>query len=167
VRLIDVDGRQLGIVTLREARGIAAMRGLDLIEVAPQADPPVCKIMDYGKYRYEQSKRQREHLRKRRATELKILRLRPSTDEHDLETKRRQAETFLRQGHKVQFSLFFRGREITHHQLGREMLERVAEELQAVAEVARRPSLEGRQMTMILTPRADLEALEAATAEED
>jgi len=127
-------------------------QGLDLIEVAPNAVPPVCKIMNYGKYRYEQGKRKREAARHQRADELKMIRVGPDTAEHDLETMCRRAERFLIEGHKVQFIVRFRGRQETHPELAEERLQWFIEHLKDVSEVERRPQKQGRQMTMQLAP---------------
>lgn len=163
----------MGIVPLREAVRIAREQNLDLIEVAPDASPPVCKIMDYGKYRYQQSKREKDAQRRRKSGELKIVRLRPATDDHDLATKQRQAEKFLRQGHKVQFNLFFKGREVTHPEIAQEQLDRIYQGLQSLAVLERPPQLQGRQMIMLISPRPDmppplpdLDGKEEAKAEE-
>jgi len=126
VRLIDEEGAQLGIVSLREALTLAEQRGLDLMEVAPNAVPPVCRIVDYGKFRYEQTKKDREARKNQKQAELKEVRLKPKTDEHDLEIKAKQARKFLLSGDKVKFTVRFRGREMAHPDIGREMLEQIA-----------------------------------------
>jgi translation initiation factor IF-3 len=143
-------------VPIREAQRIAREQNLDLIEVAPDASPPVCKIMDYGKYRYQQGKREKDSQRKRKSSEVKIVRLRPGTDDHDVVTKQRQAERFLRRGHKVQFNVFFKGREVTHPEIARDQLSRVYQALQALATVERPPRLQGHLMTMLINPRPDM-----------
>jgi len=154
VRLIDEDGGQLGIVSLREALAIAEERGLDLMEVAPNAVPPVCRIVDYGKFRYEQTKKDREARKNQKQAELKEVRLKPKTDDHDLEVKAKQARKFLLAGDKVKFTVRFRGREIFHPDIGREMLEQMAEELRDVATVEQRPLMEGRALSLLLAPSA-------------
>jgi translation initiation factor IF-3 len=154
VRLIDEQGAQLGIVSLREALTIAEERGLDLMEVAPNAVPPVCRIVDYGKFRYEQTKKDREARKNQKQAELKQLRLEPKTDEHDLDVKAKQARRFLLEGDKVKFNMRFRGREIFHPEIGREILEHMAEELRDVATVEQRPLMEGRVLTLLLAPNA-------------
>lgn len=151
VRLIDPEGNQLGIMSSQEALEQAESYELDLVEVAPQARPPVCKIMDYGKYKYQQKKREADARRKGARVELKEIRLRPRTDEHDLMTKVGKARKFLEENNKVKITVHFRGREITHPEIGREMLERAAEELEDVSQVEQPPRLEGnRNMTMLL-----------------
>jgi translation initiation factor IF-3 len=154
VRLIDDEGGQLGIVTLREALAIAEERGLDLMEVAPNAVPPVCRIVDYGKFRYEQTKKDREARKNQKQAELKEVRLKPKTDDHDLEVKAKQARKFLLAGDKVKFTVRFRGREIFHPDIGREMLEQMAEDLRDVATVEQRPLMEGRALSLMLAPSA-------------
>jgi len=154
VRLIDENGAQVGIVQLREALAIAEERGLDLVEVAPNAVPPVCKIADYGKLRYEQTKKEREARKNQKQAELKEVRLKPKTDEHDLEVKAKQARRFLLAGDKVKFTVRFRGREIFHPDIGREMLEQMAEELRDIASVEQRPLMEGRALSLLLAPSA-------------
>jgi len=152
VRLIGLNGDQLGIKKLREALQLAQEANLDLVNVAPNAKPPVCRIMDYGKYRYEQSKREKEARKKQKVITVKEVRLSSSIEEHDLQTKLRNVKKFLKKGDKVKCSIRFRGREITHQDIGRELLNRIAEEVKDEAEVERRPKLEGRSMVMILTP---------------
>jgi translation initiation factor IF-3 len=156
VRLIDEEGAQLGIVTLREALTIAEQRGLDLMEVAPNAVPPVCRIVDYGKFRYEQTKKDREARKNQKQAELKEVRLKPKTDDHDLEVKAKQARKFLLAGDKVKFTVRFRGREIFHPDIGREMLEQMAEDLRDVATIEQRPLMEGRALSLLLAPSAKL-----------
>jgi translation initiation factor IF-3 len=158
VRLIDENGGQLGIVGLREALTIAEERGLDLMEVAPNAVPPVCRIVDYGKFRYEQSKKDREARKHQKQAELKEVRLKPKTDEHDLEVKAKQARRFLLDGHKVKFTVRFRGREIFHPDIGREMLLQMAEDLRDTATVEQQPLMEGRALSIMLAPSAKAKA---------
>lgn len=153
MRLIDDEGNPLGILTGREALDIARSRGLDLVEVAPTANPPVCKIMDYGRYKYEQSKREREAHKKQHASEMKGVRMRPRTDEHDYQFKLRNAVKFLQGGDKVKVTVIFKSREITHPEFARETLNRMAEDIQSVASVEKSPAMEGRTMTMILSPK--------------
>ncbi|MFQ5814325.1 MAG: translation initiation factor IF-3 [Anaerolineae bacterium] len=152
VRLIDEDGQQVGVTSLRDALESTRARDLDLVEVAPHADPPVCRMMDYGKYLYEQAKRERK-ARKAQKTEVKEIRLRPKTGEHDVAFKVKNARRFLNDGCKVKVRVRFRGREITYPEIGREMLNGIAEELENVAEVEQRPRMEGRSMLMILSPK--------------
>ncbi|MDI3257554.1 MAG: translation initiation factor IF-3 [Kyrpidia sp.] len=153
VRLIDVDGGQLGIVPLREALRIAAEKNLDLVNVAPTAKPPVCRIMDYGKYKYEQSKREKEARRNQKIVSIKEVRLTPNIEDHDFQTKLRAVIRFLEQGDKVKATVRFRGREITHTRIGQGVLERMAQEVQDLCVIERPPKLEGRNMIMILAPK--------------
>lgn len=152
MRLIDENGAQVGIISLRDALTMAEERGLDLVEVAPTAVPPVCRIMDYGKFRYEQTKKEREARKHQKQAELKEVRLKPKTDEHDLDVKARQARRFLLAGDKVKFTVRFRGREMAHPDIGREMLEQMAEELRDVATIEQRPLMEGRALSLLLAP---------------
>lgn len=155
VRLIDEDGNQLGIVPTQEALQIARERGLDLVEVAPNANPPVARLMDYGKYRYEESRKEREARKKQKQAQLKEIRITPNIDEHDLETKVRHARKFLSGGDKVKVSVRFRGRQNLHRDLGRDLLLRVVDMLDDVAQVDQMPRSEGRDMTMLLSPTAN------------
>jgi translation initiation factor IF-3 len=152
VRLIGPEGNQLGVVPIAEALKIAVQHQTDLVEVAPQADPPVCRLMDYGKFLYERSKKEREARKSQKQTEIKEIRLRPRTGEHDIAYKMRDARRFLQKGAKVKVRIRFRGREITHPELARELLDRVAEELQDVAVVEQEGRMEGHTMLMILAP---------------
>ncbi|MCX8033460.1 MAG: translation initiation factor IF-3 [Thermoleophilia bacterium] len=153
VRLIGPDGEQVGIVSLQEALEYADRLNLDLVEVAPNADPPVCKVMDYGKYKYEQEQKAKE-ARKRQATiNIKEIKLRPKIDDHDFVIKRNHVERFLRKGDKVKLTIMFRGRELVHPHLGERLLRRMAEEVAEVGEVESEPSLDGRNMIMMLTPK--------------
>jgi translation initiation factor IF-3 len=152
VRLIGAQGDQLGIVPITEALRIAQEAQTDLVEVAPQADPPVCRLMDYGKFLYEQSKKERESRKSQKQTEIKEIRLRPKTGEHDIAFKLRDARRFLQRGAKVKVRIRFRGREITHPELGRALLNRVAEELSDVAVVEQAGRMEGHTMLMVLGP---------------
>lgn len=153
--MVDVDGSQVGIMPLNEALRLAEEQGLDLVEVAPQARPPVCRIMDFGKYKYEQSKKEKEARRKQRIINIKEVKLRPGIEDHDFRVKARNARRFLQGGDKVKVTLMFRGREIVHPQLGQQLLEKMALEVQDIGHVEKRPKLEGRNMTMILAPKQD------------
>ncbi len=153
VRLIDQDGEQLGIKSLREALQIAADKNLDLVNVAPTAKPPVCRIMDYGKFRYEQSKKEKETRKNQKVISVKEIRMSMNIDEHDYQTKLRNAVKFLQAGDKVKASVRFRGREITHTEIGQKVLLRLAQECEEVATVERAPKLEGRSMILILQPK--------------
>jgi translation initiation factor IF-3 len=164
VRLIDDEGRQLGVMPLREALRVAAERGLDLVEVAPTAQPVVCRIMDWGRFKYEQAKREREARRKQHIVGIKELKMRPSIEDHDFDVKARNAERFLRDGDKVKVTVMFRGREIVHANLGREVLQRLAERLRSVGAVEQEPRVEGRNMVMVIAPRPEvLRAVRADT----
>ncbi|MEN6521191.1 MAG: translation initiation factor IF-3 [Armatimonadota bacterium] len=154
VRLIDDAGTQVGVVPFRQAIELAREKGLDLIEVAPTANPPVCRIMDYGKWKYEQGKRERDAHKKQKASEVKGIRMRPGIDEHDFQFKLKNALKFLKEGDKVKFTVIFRSREITHPEFARKSLQRIAEESQEIAVVEKAPSMEGRTMTMILSPKS-------------
>ena len=151
--MIDEEGTQLGIFPTRQALDMARERGLDLVEVAPNAIPPVCRLMDYGKFRYEQSRKDRESRKNQKTIELKEVRIKPKIDEHDLATKSRQALRFLEEGDKVKLTVIFRGREMAHPDIGRGLLLQVAEQVGSVAIVEQTPRLEGRNMTMLLSPR--------------
>ncbi len=151
IRLIGEDGEQLGVMPTIEALRAARDRGLDLVEVAPNAVPPVVRMLDYGRYKYEQEKREREARKNQKTVLMKEVRLRPKTDEHDIEFKSKQIERFVEEGDKVKVTLRFRGREMVHPNLGRQLLETVAERVKNVAAVERMPLMEGNTMTMILT----------------
>jgi len=153
--LIDASNNQVGIVEFKEALDKAREAGLDLVEVAPTSDPPVCRIMDYGKWLYQQKRRIREAHKKdqRHITTLKEIRLRPETDKHDLDIKLNHAREFLQKGHKVQFTMFFRGRQMMHTELGYAMLEQIIESLQDSAKVERPARMAGRRMTLLLVPK--------------
>ena len=152
IRLIDEEGEQLGIVATDEARSLAVERGLDLVEVAPGARPPVCRLMGFGKYKYEQARKTREAKKKQHVIHVKEVKLRPKIEAHDIEFKMRHARRFLEDGDKVKFTLMFRGREVTHPERGRWLLEQVKEELSDVAVVESQISHEGRTMTMLMGP---------------
>lgn len=153
VRLIGPEGELLGIVPTREALAKAQEHTLDLVEVAPTAVPPVCKIMDFGRYKYEQSKREHDAHRKTRAGELKGMRMSPKIGEHDFQVKARRVQEFLKDGNKVRVAMWFRGREMAHPKVGEVLLQRLAQLVADVGAVERIPMLEGRNMIMILTPR--------------
>ena len=151
MRLIGEQGEQLGIVPTMEALQIARDRSLDLVEVAPTAVPPVCRLLDYGRFKYEQEKKDREARKNQKLVLLKEVRLRPKTDEHDIEFKAKRIERFIEEGDKVKVTLRFRGREMAHPNVGRQLLEVMLDRLKDVAIVERMPLLEGNTMTMILT----------------
>lgn len=150
---MDADGEQVGIVSIDDARSAAEERGLDLVEVAPQARPPVVRIMDYGKYKYEQARKARESKKKQHQVKVKEIKLRPKIEEHDLNFKEGHARRFLGEGNKVKLTMRFRGREMTHTELGQDVLERFAEAVSDVGQVEDRPRMEGRTMTMLLAPK--------------
>ncbi|HEV2073368.1 MAG TPA: translation initiation factor IF-3 [Thermomicrobiales bacterium] len=152
VRLIDDEGQQIGIIPTREALDMARERGLDLVEVAPNASPPVCRLMDYGKYKYEQSRKERDSRRSQHVIKVKEVRIEPKIGGHDLETKGRQAAKFLDAGDKVKLTVLFRGRSITHPELGKDLLERLAEQLKDHGVIEQSARMEGRTMTMHMAP---------------
>lgn len=153
VRLIGADGSQVGVVSVEDALRIAAESGLDLVEVAAQARPPVVKIMDYGKFRFEQAKAARAAKKKQHIIHLKEVKYRPGIDTHDFEFKTRHARAFLEDGNKVKLTMMFRGRQVAHPELGREVLDRVMLALQDIAKVEAEPKLEGRNMSMVVAPK--------------
>ena len=153
VRLIDVDGSQLGVMSIKDAMSKAEERNLDLVEISPQAVPPVCKIMDYGKYRFEQAKREKETKKNQKVVNIKEVKMSPSIDVHDFNTKVNQAAKFLKSGDKVKITVKFRGRELHHTSLGQELLERVAVALTEVGNVEKQAKLEGRNMAMVVAPK--------------
>jgi translation initiation factor IF-3 len=150
VRVIDADGGQLGVMTPEDAQRIAQQRDLDLVEVAPTASPPVCRIMDYGKYRYTMKKKAQETRKKVAASVLKEVKVGSLTSTHDVDFKVGHIRDFLKEGHRVKVTVFFRGRQITHPELGRSMLEKIVEKVNDVAQVEQSPRLEGRMMSMML-----------------
>lgn len=154
VRLIGADGDNLGVVPPERALEIAVEQDLDLVEISPNAAPPVCKIMDFGKYKYEQQKRESEARRKTKTFEVKEVKFRPNTDSHDYDVKMRNVTRFLESGDKVKVTLRFRGREMAHQHLGRELLERVVADVEGLGKVEHMPKMEGRQMIMIVVPAA-------------
>ena len=166
VRLIDDEGNQVGIIATRDALEMARQKGLDLVEVAPNAVPPVCRLMDYGKFRYEQSRKERESRKNQHVVELKEVRIRPKIDDHDLETKGRQASKFLDHGDKVKLTVLFRGREMAHPDIGKGLLDQLIELLKTHGTVEQTPRLEGRAMTAIMNPvRAKLSQHEKEEAQ--
>ena len=153
VRLIDAEGGQVGVVGISEAISMAVDSGLDLVEVSPNVSPPVCKILDLGKYKYEAQKKKSEARKKQKIIELKEIKFRPNIEQHDYDVKMRAMRRFLDEGDKVKVTLRFRGREMVHQHLGMNVLKRVRDEMYEAAKVEQMPQLEGRQMTMILVPR--------------
>jgi translation initiation factor IF-3 len=149
---VGPDGQQVGIVPIQEALRRAQELDLDLVEVAPQAQPPVCRIMDYGKYKYERDIRQKEARKKQARVEVKEIKFRPKIDQHDYETKKGHVERFLRAGARVKVTIMFRGREMAHTELGRRILDRLVEDLQGLAVVEAQPKQDGRNMVMVIAP---------------
>lgn len=153
VRVVSDTNEQLGIMALRDAIHLAEEKGLDLVEVAPNGKPPVCRIMNYGKYRYEQQKRDKEAKKKQKIFQIKEVKLRPNIEDHDFFVKLRHAQRFLADGNKVKVTIMFRGREMTHPELGREVLDRVIKELGDTIVREKPPKMEGRNMTMVIAPK--------------
>lgn len=153
IRVIGEDGEMLGIMQTSDALRRAQERGLDLVEVNPKAEPPVCKILDFGKFKYDEKKKAREAKRKQSVVEIKEIKLRPKTDDHDLDFKSRAAHRFISAGHKVKFTVRFRGREITHPEKAQEQLDWIVKQLEEVANVEVRPMMEQRTMTLIMAPK--------------
>jgi len=154
VRLIGADGSQMGVVATEEALASAQESGLDLVEVSPTARPPVCKLLDYGKYKFEQEKRVREAKKRQQLTKLKEIRMQPKIDSHDLDFKSKHIRTFLGQGNKVKVTIRFRGRELAHTEIGRAVLDRVVDRTSDCAVLARSAQMEGRFMSMVLSPKS-------------
>lgn len=153
VRLIDADGEQVGVVHIREALEMADEVGLDLVEISPTAEPPVCKIMDFGKFKFESQKRKAEQRKKTKVIEIKEIKLRPNIDDNDYNIKMRNLKRFIEEGNKVKVTLRFRGRELAHQDLGMALLNRVREQFAELVKVEQFPKMEGRQMTMVMAPR--------------
>lgn len=156
VRVINLEGKQIGILTLPEALNIAREEGYDLVEVSPDASPPVCRIMDYGRFKYQQSKKLHQAKKKhvQSLTQIKEIKIRPQTEEHDFQFKMRHIKKFLSHGDKTKVSLIFRGREITHPELGKEILDRIIGEIKDIGVVEQPPKLEGKNMIMLLSPKS-------------
>lgn len=152
IRLIGAEGENLGVVPPERALELAEQAGLDLVEISPNATPPVCKIMDFGKFKYETQKREAEARKKQKIIEIKEVKFRPNTDTHDYDVKMRNVVKFLENGDKVKVTLRFRGREMAHQNLGRDLLERVAEDVKEIGKVENMPKMEGRQMIMMIGP---------------
>ena len=153
VRLIGPEGNQLGIVPIQKAREIASQHDLDLVEVAPQASPPVCRVIDFSKFKYDQEKKEREAKKHQKQGHLKEIRLKPNIDDHDYETKVKQANAFLKKKDKVKVSLFFRGRQMEHMDLGRKILDRFIVDTQNDGQLEKQPILEGRIMLLVIAPK--------------
>ena len=153
VRLIDQDGEMQGVMTAREAMQRAFAVGLDLVEISPNADPPVCKILDFGKFKYEQQKKKNEAKKKQKVIEIKEIKVRTNIDENDYQVKMRAMKSFIEEGDKVKVTLRFRGREMAHQEIGVRVLERIKNEMDPTSKVEQMPRMENRQMVMVLTPR--------------
>ena len=153
VRLIDQDGEMMGVMGARDAMLRAFAVGLDLVEISPNADPPVCKILDYGKFKYEQQKKRNEAKKKQKVIEIKEIKVRPNIDENDYQVKLRAMRSFIGEGDKVKVTLRFRGREMAHQEIGVRVLERIRSEMDPLSKVEQMPRMENRQMVMVLTPR--------------
>ena len=153
IRLIGAEGENVGVVTPARALAMAAELGLDLVEISPTAVPPVCKIMDFGKFKYEQQKKEAEARKKQKIIEIKEIKFRPGTDTHDYDVKMRSVKKFLGEGDKVKVTLRFRGREMAHQELGLELLKRVAADVEEIGKIENMPKLEGRQMVMMIGPK--------------
>jgi len=152
VRVIKESGEQLGIMNTRDAMALADELGLDLVEISPTSRPPVCRIMDYGKFKYEEAKKKRAGKKKSSVVELKEIKLRPKTEAHDLDFKVKHIRRFLEEGNKVRLVVVFRGREITHPEMGQIMLDRVVDRVKDIGSIEARPSMEGKRMVMLLAP---------------
>ena len=153
VRLIDQDGEMMGVMSARDAMLRAFAVGLDLVEISPNAEPPVCKILDYGKFKYEQQKKRNEAKKKQKVIEIKEIKVRPNIDENDYQVKLRAMKSFIDEGDKVKVTLRFRGREMAHQDIGIRVLERIRTEMDPVTKVEQMPKMENRQMVMVLSPR--------------
>jgi len=154
IRVIDDEGAQLGIMTPQQAITIAREKGLDLVEISPTASPPVCRIMDYGRYHYQEQKRTREARKNQKSIELKEIKFRPKVDEHDYNFKKKNIQRIMAEGNKVKATVFFRGREMAHQELGMDLLKRIEEDLAEIGTVEVHPKMEGRQLTMVLAPNS-------------
>lgn len=151
--MIDAENKQIGVVTINEALERANEAELDLVEIAPESDPPVCRIMDFGKYLYEQKRKEKQNIKKQHVITVKELRLRPTTDPHDCETKLNHAREFFKKGHHVQFTIMFRGREMLHVEQGKETIDKIIAKLDDVAKVDRPAVLAGKRLTMLMVPK--------------
>ncbi len=153
VRLVSADGNEQSVMSTRDALAKAMEKGLDLVEISPNAKPPVCRIMDYGKYRFEQTKREKEAKKNQKTIQLKEVKLRPNIEEHDFDTKAKNAEKFLSMGDKVKLTIMFRGREITHQELGRTLCDKMAARLEPIASMEKPAKVEGKNMIVIFAPK--------------
>jgi translation initiation factor IF-3 len=157
VRLIAEDGQMVGVVATADALKMAEERGFDLVEVSPDAEPPVCKLIDYGKFKYQQKKKSQQARKKQHVVHIKEVRLRPITEEHDIETKIRHAREFLYKGDKVMIDMVFRGRQIAHKEIGREIVDRVLRELEDIGKIEQRVSMQGSHMTVTIAPKEGIQ----------
>jgi len=153
VRVVNADGEMVGVIPLKQGLEIAFQAGLDLVEVSPNASPPVCKVLDYGKYKYETQKKANEARKKQKVIDVKEIKMRPGIDEHDYQVKMRSVRRFLDEGDKVKMTIRFRGREMAHQELGMKVLDRIRSDIEAQAKVEQTPRTEGRMMTMVLAPK--------------
>jgi translation initiation factor IF-3 len=153
IRVVGADGEMVGVLTVAEGIELAEEVGLDLVEIAPNSDPPVCKVLDYGKYKYEEQKRRNEARKKQKTIEVKEIKMRPGIDTHDYEVKMKAARKFLNNGDKVKVTIRFRGREMAHQELGMKVLDRVRDGLEEMAKLEQFPKMEGRMMTMVVGPK--------------
>jgi len=153
IRLIDANGNMLGVVAVAEGLRQADQAGLDLVEISPNAEPPVCKVMNYGKYKYEAQKKAAEQRKKQKVIVIKEIKLRPTIDKHDLDVKLRSVHKFIEEGDKVKFTLKFRGREISHQEIGRKLLDQIQEDLAESVKIEMSPRMEGRQLVMMVAPK--------------
>lgn len=153
IRLIDARGNMVGVVSSREGIRAAEEAGLDLVEISPNAEPPVCKVMDYGKYKYEAQKKAADQRKKQKVIVIKEIKLRPTIDKHDLDVKMRAVQKFIEDGDKVKFTLKFRGREIAHQEIGRKLLEQIQADLVESVKIEMSPRMEGRQLVMMIAPK--------------
>lgn len=158
IRVVDNDGNQVGIMKPQKALEMAREKNLDLVTVSPNAKPPVCRIMDYGKFKYEQNKKEKEAKKKQKTINIKEVKLRPNIEDNDFYTKLNNAKRFLNKDDKVKVTIMFRGREVTHPKLGHELCNRMADELTDMAVIEKKPKLEGRNMTMVLAPKKETES---------
>lgn len=166
VRVISEEGKQLGVMNTEEALALAEERNLDLVEVSPTARPPVCRIVDFGKFKYEQNKKQRQSKKRQHTIQVKEIKLRPKIEEHDYQFKKRHAEEFLEKDHKVKFTVIFRGRELSHKELGEKIIKRLEADLSDVGVVERAVQFEGRLMTMLMAPKPHRVAAKSDSHEE-
>ena len=153
VLLIDQDGDKKGVIAIEDALRLAANAGMDLVEISPNTQPPVCKILDFGKYKYQQQKKKAEAKKKQKVVDIKEIKMRPNIDQHDYDVKSRSMKRFLEDGDKVKVTLRFRGREMAHQERGMELLKRVQDDFEELAKIEQMPKLEGRQMMMVMAPR--------------